>query len=507
MGFPIMPEPTNKRVLLLIIDALATRTAVPTLKLGGLPNLKKLVDHGTWREESISIFPSLTPAATSTIITGKYPYQHEIFGFHWYDRQSGEVAYHGDDFWMVAKTGFAEFFDGCLRKLNTTRLSCDTLYQILEREGRKTACLNFLIYRGDQQHQARIPLWFSWHPDVPFEQTINGPQTLFFGDLVDSLQQMEEDSPERKGGLLGRFGFNDQNTGRLLEHFAREDLFPDFTIAYFPDHDYQAHEKGLEEALPAVQQVDTHLGRFFDHYGGAEEALKKFYVVVTGDHSQSNVVAQKDDPGIDLESLLSEFPIAASGSWDDPHALKICPDMRAAQIYHQNLNEEGLEKLSSALLTDPRVDQVLWRQTDSFEVTTSDRGRLKFKLVDKEPQALDSFGNGWKWEGDLRAVDATIENGKLHYDAYPNAFERIVGGLEHDNSGDLWVTARPGYEFTTSDTSIHAGGGSHGSLHRLDSLSPLIVGGVEPDFPLPPQTRLVDVAPLCLRLLRSSVKI
>lgn len=251
----------------MIIDALATRTAVPAIKDGTLPNLKLLVDNGVWREESVSIFPSLTPAATSTIITGKYPFQHEIFGFHWYDRKTQEVAYHGDDFWMIAKTGFAEFFDGCLRKLNNTRLAADTLYQRLERDhGLSTACLNFLIYRGDQQHKAKIPLWFSWHPGVPFEESVQGPETLFFGDLVDTLAQWDQDSPKRKGGLLGRFGFNDQNTGSLLKHFAAEDLFPDFTVAYFPDHDYQAHENGLEQALPAVHQVDGYLGELFEQY-------------------------------------------------------------------------------------------------------------------------------------------------------------------------------------------------------------------------------------------------
>ena len=43
------------------------------------------------------------------------------------------------------------------------------------------------------------------------------------------------------------------------------------------------------------------------------------------------------------------------------------------------------------------------------------------------------------------------------------------------------------------------GGGSHGSLHREDSTSPLIVVGT--DLELPESTRLTDVEPLCLALL------
>lgn len=223
--------------------------------------------------------------------------------------------------------------------------------------------------------------------------------------------------------------------------------------------------------------------------------------MVTGDHSQSDVVGDAERPGIDLAELLSEFNIAAAGSWDDPNSLKICPDMRAAQIYYLGLDEQRLKEITRALLCDSRVDQVLRRHKDRFEVTTRERGKLSFQREDSNPQARDRYRNGWSWKGQLKAVDGYLEDGELRFDDYPNALERIVGGLDHENSGDLWVTALPGYEFKTANTSLHTGGGSHGSLHRLDSLSPLIIGGVEADFPLPERTRLVDVTPLCLKLL------
>jgi hypothetical protein len=47
----------------------------------------------------------------------------------------------------------------------------------------------------------------------------------------------------------------------------------------------------------------------------------------------------------------------------------------------------------------------------------------------------------------------------------------------------------------------HLGGASHGALHALDSLSPVIVAGGAVRPVLPAHMRLVDIAPLCMQLL------
>lgn len=91
--------------------------------------------------------------------------------------------------------------------------------------------------------------------------------------------------------------------------------------------------------------------------------------------------------------------------------------------------------------------------------------------------------------------------GRLHYGDYPNAFERLLGVLESGRSGQLWATARPGSEFRFGGSQVHVGGGSHASLHALDSVIPLIVAGAPPDLPLPPHLRTVDITPLCLSIL------
>jgi hypothetical protein len=77
--------------------------------------------------------------------------------------------------------------------------------------------------------------------------------------------------------------------------------------------------------------------------------------------------------------------------------------------------------------------------------------------------------------------------------------------LDHRSSGDVWLTAEPGCEFEVSGGDAHAGGASHGALHALDSLSPVIIGGAAARE-LPRHMRSVDIAPLCMELLGLSMK-
>jgi predicted AlkP superfamily pyrophosphatase or phosphodiesterase len=491
-------------VLLVIIDALASRVILPAMEQGKLPTFSALAAAGELRPESIAIFPSLTPAATSSIVTGAYPAEHNIIGFHWFDEESGQEVYYGDDFWVVAKAGFGEFFRDCLSRLNNSRLKATTVFQKVEREEGRSASLNFLMFHGDTPHTAKVPLWFSWHPGVPREQEVKGPQVLFFGDLVDSSQQLDEDAPSRKGGLLGRFGFNDSNTAELLLTLAGEDPLPRFTVAYFPDNDYRSHEVGPLQAVEDVMKVDAALAAFLDKMGGLEKALEQVCILITGDHSQTDMSGEEKVARIRLEEVLSAYSIAEAGSWPQDKQLKICPDMRCAQVYARDKSPRLLAELTRALLADQRVDQVLQKDGEQVLISTRERGQLRFWIGGQGESAAtgtDPFGNRWSWQGSLAAVDGRCENGKLTFETYPNAFERVYGCLGNPSAGDLWVTCYPGSEFAIPETSIHLGGGSHGSLHKDDSTSPLIVAGHKPDVHIPRQPRTVDLAPICLQQL------
>jgi hypothetical protein len=190
----------------------------------------------------------------------------------------------------------------------------------------------------------------------------------------------------------------------------------------------------------------------------------------------------------------------------------ICLNLRAAQIYLRRATGDEAERIASALLVDERIDQIFWRPRDvgvaqeGYVVVTRARGRLRFWPGEGGPRtARDVYGQLWSWEGDLGAVDGQLdERGRLCFPEYPNAFERVAAGLDHEQAGPIWVTARPGYSLhlaSTTGIEVHGGGGSHGALHASDSLVPLLLVGAPPTVALPEHPRTVDIAPLCLSSL------
>src|SRR5690606_9286290 len=104
----------------------------------------------------VSIFPSITPAATASLVTGHYPARHGIVGMSWWSEASGEIAYFGDDVWTIAKQGFGDFLCGFLLKLNGERIQAPTMFQLVERQGQRSASFNYLIFKGDVAHEISI---------------------------------------------------------------------------------------------------------------------------------------------------------------------------------------------------------------------------------------------------------------------------------------------------------------------------------------------------------------
>ena len=496
------------KVLLVVIDAATPRVVCPAIRTGQLPTLQRLLEAGAMHEESVTIFPSITPAATTSIITGCYPAEHGIAGASWFDQTRQEVAYYGDDFWVIAREGFGEFIRDFLLRLNGDRLVAPTLFELVERTGRRAACLNYLVFRGLSAHQVNIPGLLAALPGVPYTETVEGPSILSLGDFVGPCTPHGRNLSE-EDGLLHRFGMDDESTGAMLRNLMQERSLPDFTVAYFADNDYRSHDIGPHAALKVVERVDRLLGEAFDAGGGIDRVLSDTYVVVTSDHGHCEVLADKERSVIRLDELLGEFTQAALGrAWRKQDQIMICPNMRAAQIYLHTPGFANAEHIISRLIGDPRVDLVTWRSglTRAAEpgyTVASRHGRLRFARgasLQDAGQVRDVFAGTWSWTGDAEVLDIDTSDGEVCFDQFPNAFERIAGVLDLDKSGEFWVTARPGCEFKVPGGDAHVGGASHGALHALDSYSPVLVAGPT-RVPLFRHMRSIDLAPLCLQLL------
>ena len=495
------------KILLIVIDAATPHVVCPAIRTGRLPILLQLVEAGTMHERSVSIFPSITPAATTSIITGCYPAEHGIAGASWFDRTRGEVAYYGDDFWVIAREGFGDFIRDFLLRLNGDRLRAPTLFEMVERSGRVAACLNYLVFRGNVPHRVRIPGLIAALPGVPFSETVEGPSILCLGDFVGTPRP-HGGKLEEKGGMLHRFGMDDESTGAMLIDLFGQGGLPDFTVAYFADNDYRSHEVGPYRALDVLDRIDKVLGNAFAAGGGLDRILSDTCIIITSDHGHCEVLEDAARAVIRLDTVLGNHRQAKlGGAWGSRDEIMICPNMRTAQIYVRNPSSDMVTRLVRDVLTHPRVDQVICRTAlvgggrDGYSVFTG-KGNLEFSRGANDDAAVeDAFGGRWRWSGDASALELDQDRGTIVFDQYPNAFERIAGALDLEQSGEVWITAKPGAEFEVPGGKAHVGGASHGALHALDSYSPMIVAGGGARATLPQDMRSIDIAPLCMQLL------
>jgi hypothetical protein len=111
----------------------------------------------------------------------------------------------------------------------------------------------------------------------------------------------------------------------------------------------------------------------------------------------------------------------------------------------------------------------------------------------------DLRGAGWDLRGEPGVLAARLQAGRLRSEEYPDPLARVFSGLTSPHAGDFLVSLAPGYEAVDWGGASHAGGGSHGSLHRGDSLGPLLfVGCGPPSAAEREQWSLRDVAPIVL---------
>jgi hypothetical protein len=168
---------------------------------------------------------------------------------------------------------------------------------------------------------------------------------------------------------------------------------------------------------------------------------------------------------------------------------------------HEDERDAMRASVATRALALEGVDLVIWLERDTHEqpregvISSGLHGELRFA---PGGPVEDLRGAQWYLDGALAAIDATIEDGRLLSSAYPDALARVWAALTCPTSGEVLLSAAPGYEFIDWGRQAHAGGGSHGSLHGSDSLGALILCGISLPEPQPAQWAIRDIAPLVL---------
>ncbi|WP_088228512.1 alkaline phosphatase family protein [Desulfosporosinus sp. FKB] len=486
-----------KKAILFVIDSLHPTVLGRILAEGNAPALAFLAEHGTYTEGVVSTFPTMTPVATSSMITGAGPDRHGIPGFIWYNETIRKIVDYGATWQNVLKIGPEKVIRNLLLKLNDEHLAVETptLYEVLEASGVSSGNINLFMHRAAHAFKAKLPFSIALATRLRLQEAdVFGPSHLTLGQLVHL--PFSERLCAYPRGPFHRFGFNDVFSGTIARQLVQEGGLPDFTVVYFPDNDKNSHHYGPLRTAPSLELADQQIASILNQFGSWEIALEKTAIIVTGDHAQSTV-GLGSEYLINLDQALMTFkrlrPREEAG---EHHEIVICPNERMAFIYVLQRKEVILPQIVDILARDVRNAQISWKVADNKYIVLQGGSENQLSFSRGGP-ILDEYGQSWSCDGDLSVVDAQVTDGKMiEFGKYPDAFSRLISALEARQGDRVIVSALSGFEYYAEGAPTHPGGGSHGSLEKEDSTVPMIVTGMPFDLKHP---RIVDLYPLILR--------
>jgi type I phosphodiesterase/nucleotide pyrophosphatase len=499
----------QRKLVLVVVDAMHPEMLQRAIDEDEAPTFAALRERGQLVSDCVSSFPSVTPVASSEMMTGTGPAGHWVMGMNWYHRLERRYIEYGSSFEATRTFGLFRAMYDLVYNMNLDHLSWEaqTVFERLGDAGIRTAATPFLIYRGRQRHELGLEgLARRAAAAANFRHAVWGPDEFFYGDLYASR-------PTGCGPSFTRPGARDEYSACVAEELVREGAY-DFLLFSLPDNDFHSHRHGPEATVDSISKADAMFARIVEAGGGLDAFLDEHAVVLTADHAQTAV-----EHALPLADELAEEWAVLQPNTDRPEEAEIAvsPTSRAGAVYlldtgrrHPGTHERArlrLRELSGVdLLTwlsdehglpvrrrgvgleDPAVVEAVVER-DGYELRFRPGGALK-----------DVRGNLWSVRGEPEALAGDITRGHFESDEYPDGLARLWSALTSPHAGDILISAAEGYECVDWGGISHVGGGSHGSLGRGDSLAPVLFVGCGPERPgRRPQWALRDLAPVILK--------
>jgi Type I phosphodiesterase / nucleotide pyrophosphatase len=494
-----------RKLILTYVDSLRTDMLERAIAEGRAPSFGALVERGVLVPDCVSSFPSVTPVACAEITTGVTADRHWISGMNWYHRLERRYVEYGSSLDATRTVGIFRALYDLIYNMNLAHLNpgVETLFERLDDAGARTVCTPFLVYRGRHRHQVSLEGLVRRAVDatrLKLRHHTWGPAELFYGDLYASREV-----PCRSTSMPGT---RDGYSACCAAEFVKAGDF-DFLLLSLPDNDTYCHRHGPEASVESIAKADRCFSKLVEAAGGMGPFLEEHAVILLADHAQTPV-----HQGLPLTELLARewAVLQPSGNQPELAQLAVSPTGRAAHIYLLPGEGERAEhaEVRQRLVETEGVDLVCWLERDgeparrggmetggkATAVVQRDGRQLRFR----PGRAVADLRDGrWDLEGDPEALDAVVEDGRLRSEEYPDALARVFTALSAPNAGDLILSLTPGFEALDWGGVAHVGGGSHGALHRGDSLGPLLFAGCGPEDPGErEQWALRDVAPIVL---------
>lgn len=482
------------KLVLCVIDAMAPAMLEQAVAAGVAPVLQTLIERGRYVPDCVAAFPSVTPVCAASIVTGVAQDAHRVPGMNWYLREEQRYVEYGSSFRSSQRFGISRQLTDTVYNMNRAHLSHETptVFESLDDADVRTAGTTYLMYRGRYRHEPQRDTALTRVASALMRHSVLGPRELFYADIFAS----------RKTGCrsgLGMPGVRDRHSGCVSSYMVEHDLF-DFLLLSLPDNDWHSHKRGPDAQLQSIAQADLQLARVCEAAGGIDAFLEEHAVIAMADHSQAPVTDT-----IALQNELAELGVLGpprNAGEEDAH-IAVCPSQRAAMVYalHQPERDAMRASVVTRALAIEGVEHVMWLGRDAHDtpsegiISSPEHGELRFH---PGGELEDPRGAQWSVDGPLAAIGASVHDGRLLTPSHPDVLARVWAALTCPSSGEVLLSAAPGYEFLDWGRQAHVGGGSHGSLHASDSLGALVMYGIEPPQPEPAQWAIRDIAPLVL---------
>jgi len=451
-----------KSCIFIMADGARADVFSELLNSGDLPNISKyIVEKGCYKE-AVTVFPSTTGPAYTPYIFGKYPGRCNLPGIRWLDRD----AY------------------------NDKLLSFDRFRSYI---GLETYFMNRDVSPDYQTLFEIFPRNVNIFNELSRGAGFKNDKTLFSKLYYKVKSHFTDKSDEVD--LVAR---------RILLQSLKE--YPDFIYAVFLGIDTYSHlnHPFHKKVVNSYRRIDEMVGLLAKNLK-SEGRLEETLIIVASDHGLTQTHSHFDS----LEFMNDQgyktfyYPNVFK-HFTDADAACLISGNAMANIYVKSKDGWGRKSTFEELVG--LVDNFIERPEVDIVAGLDHKGRSRIKSTMGEAVTwLDKDGNinyqkikgdPFNYNGMPKKMSSEEALAHSFNTEYPDALLQIIQLLESPRTGDLILSAGPGYDLRAKhENPEHRS--SHGALFRDHMLVPLVMNAkVNKEF-----IRTVDIFPTILSFL------
>lgn len=455
-----------KSCIFIMADGARADVFSELLNGGDLPNISKyLVEKGCYKE-AVTVFPSTTGPAYTPYIFGKYPGRCNLPGIRWLDRDV----------------------------YNDKLLSFDRFRSYI---GLETYFMNRDVSPDYQTLFEIFPRNVNIFNELSRGAGFKNDKTLFSKLYYKVKSHFTDKSDEVD--LVAR---------RILLQSLKE--YPDFIYAVFLGIDTYSHlnHPFHKKVINSYRRIDEMIGLLAKNLE-SEGRLEETLIIVASDHGLTQTHSHFDSlEFMNHQGYKTFYYPNVFKHFTDADAASLISGNAMANIYVKSKDGWGRKSTFEELVG--LVDNFIERPEVDIVAGLDHKGRSRIKSTMGEAVTwLDKDGNinyqkikgdPFNYNGMPKKMSSEEALAHSFNTEYPDALLQIIQLLESPRTGDLILSASPGYDLRAKhENPEHRS--SHGALFRDHMLVPLVMNAkVNKEF-----IRTVDIFPTILSFLGQSI--